>query len=267
MSRWTATALLLFLLAGCARHAPRTNIQLSVPRPTEAVPPARVERSSTQPAASTSAPKPGEPVVKVDAENGVISGRVCWEGAPEAGTPGPRLRVHPANQGIADAVIWLVNPPQGPMAPALELQLLQREDTFRPHLQVGRKGSPLKLLSADDRASFRASGAADFSALLPRGKQLLRTLDKPGLVEVRSELGPQLPAYLWIFDHDYFAQTDEEGRFRLPPLPPAEYQLVLWHESWRGSDSVPLKPVSKDLKVKLGNDQGASIHWPLTARD
>ena len=33
-----------------------------------------------------------------------------------------------------------------------------------------------------------------------------------------------------VFDHPYFALTDDQGRFTIPNLPAGSYTLKAWHE-------------------------------------
>ncbi|HSE90632.1 MAG TPA: hypothetical protein VLJ79_30765, partial [Candidatus Binatia bacterium] len=37
-------------------------------------------------------------------------------------------------------------------------------------------------------------------------------------------------AYIHVFDHPYFAVTDEQGLFTIPNLPAGTYVLKAWHE-------------------------------------
>ena len=36
---------------------------------------------------------------------------------------------------------------------------------------------------------------------------------------------------LQVFDHPYFAVTDEQGNFQLPSLPAGTYTITVWHET------------------------------------
>jgi hypothetical protein len=38
-------------------------------------------------------------------------------------------------------------------------------------------------------------------------------------------------AYVWVFDHPYFAVSKEDGSFSLPPLPPGTYTIAAWQEA------------------------------------
>jgi len=57
-------------------------------------------------------------------------------------------------------------------------------------------------------------------------------LEKTGLLHLRSDLVGHdwMNGYILVMPHRYFAVTDAEGKFELPPLPAGRYDLVLWHE-------------------------------------
>jgi Carboxypeptidase regulatory-like domain len=286
----------LVLVTGCLAPPPPP---VPVPAPNSAtpatpvvVPPTSLPPPTTTPAASPTTPKappppPPNPAVTTTNEPGVISGVVRWDGdVPEGGidTSGltvsvdgrqvpvklsPRLQVHPQSKGVAGTVVWLVNPPAEPLRSLPEPPVLKmREGDFRPHLLLAPKGTRLELASADDQALFQARGAADFSETVSRGSPVPAMLNRPGLVTLGSSLTPWSSAYVWVFDHNYYAQTNEEGRFRLPAVPPGSYQVRLWHEGWRTTDKAHFTvapPVEKEVKVELGQGQGSAIQWTLSS--
>lgn len=243
MSRWPWYAAALcgaFLLAGCARPAPRTNIPLSVNSTapdTESTPPTATELKLPLPPPETLPPVP--PIAYSKDNPGVIAGQVLTADG----------------RGVADAVVWLAKGIQPAASPGMELQLIQKDGEFRPRIQAGRKGTQLKLLCADEKASFKAAGAADFNIRLTQGRHMLQSLERVGLIEVRSELKPEQMAYLWVFDHEYYTLTDPAGRFRLPAVEPGEYALALWHAG--------REPQRKQLRIFLQESWGAEVAWKL----
>ena len=42
---------------------------------------------------------------------------------------------------------------------------------------------------------------------------------------------PWMKGYVRVFDHPYFAVTDEDGTFELKNAPAGKYRLVMWHEA------------------------------------
>ena len=53
---------------------------------------------------------------------------------------------------------------------------------------------------------------------------------QPGIVEVRCAEHPFARAYIAVFDHPYFAITDDQGSFRIDGLPAGTYNVKIWHE-------------------------------------
>lgn len=242
MSRWPWFAAAFCgacLLAGCARPAPRSNIALSVNSTAPATDGTPPTSTAVKPPPPPETLPPPPPIAYSKDNPGVISGKVLIADG----------------RGMADAVAWLEKGTQASAAPGVELQLIQKEGEFRPRIQAGRKGSQLKLLCADEKASFKAAGAGDFNIRLTQGRHMLQSLERVGLIEVRSELKPEQVAYLWVFDHPYFTLTDSAGRFRLPAVEPGDYVLVLWHAG--------REPQHKQLRIILQERWGAEVEWQL----
>jgi hypothetical protein len=240
--------------------------------------PDKDKRGKPRDKGSKPVPPPQNPAVTTTAAEGVIAGRVVWKGpVPEAkedatkmvvavgGTtvpvkPTPRVRVGPGG-GLADVVVWLVKAPSDSAGtPPEAAELRQVRGNFQPHVQVARMGSSLRLGTRDDAADFQLQGKANVSRRIQRGKFASVPLARAGLVEVTSETRPWMtPAYVWVLEHRYHAVTGPDGRFALPAVPPGEYEVVLWHESW----GPEVEPPRAQVTVKLGAKQGAEVRWTL----
>jgi hypothetical protein len=222
-------------------------------------------------------PPAQNPAVTTTADEGVIAGRVVWkgpvpetksdatkmvvavDGATVAVKPRARVTVGPGG-GLAGVMVWLVKPPADPAGQPEAAQLRQVRGNFEPHVQVARVGSALRLSTRDDAADFQLQGKANVSRRVQRGKFASVPLARTGLVEVTSETRPWMtPAYVRVLDHRYHAVTGPDGRFALPAVPPGEYEVVLWHESW----GPEVKPPRAQVTVKLGARQGAEVRWTL----
>ena len=71
-----------------------------------------------------------------------------------------------------------------------------------------------------------------------------RATRSPGLVEVKCDAHAWMSAYIVLFDHPYFAVTDEEGEFEIADVPPGAYTLNVWHET--------LGAMREEIVVKAG---------------
>jgi len=248
-------------------------------------------------------PEPN-PLVKVSAskegddEEGVIHGVVRWPGgkanAPPAtakpeecvvsidGKP-QKVRVPVPvyvgeKEGVADVMVWLENPPKegtaaGTSSEDRTIRLVQTRGRFRlpgpgggsAMAAFAPRGAALELHSTDDDADFQGTGKMTFSRTQRRNEKRSVILSQPGLVSIHSDERPwMLPAHILVLDHPYHAVTGKDGSFELPPVPPGEYQVKLWHSGWQQDPTTrQVSPVERRVSVKLGKKQAATIRWLL----
>jgi hypothetical protein len=50
-------------------------------------------------------------------------------------------------------------------------------------------------------------------------------------IPYKCSIHPWMNGYVRIFDHPYYAVTDEDGAFTLSNAPIGNYRLVVWHET------------------------------------
>lgn len=58
--------------------------------------------------------------------------------------------------------------------------------------------------------------------------------DRPGIVRVFCEIHSHMSAWVLVFNHPFFAATDDDGRYTIPNVPPGTYSLAVWHETLPG---------------------------------
>ena len=61
----------------------------------------------------------------------------------------------------------------------------------------------------------------------------------PELIKVKCDAHEWMHAWVWEFDHPYFATTGADGRFTIKDVPPGSYTLVAWQEA-AGEKSMPV---------------------------
>ena len=55
--------------------------------------------------------------------------------------------------------------------------------------------------------------------------------------------------FVHVFDHPFFAVTNEQGGFSIPDLPPGSYLLKAWHEDGGIKRQEIVVPESGDVRV------------------
>ena len=142
--------------------------------------------------------------------------------------------------------------PRAP-TPAQSIELIQEGCRYIPHVLTLQIDQQFKVTNRDDTShNFHFIGKRNddinFNQVRPGTDELSFEYAEVN-ARVQCDMHPWMKAELHIFDHPYFAVTDESGSFKISKIPAGEYFLRLHHES-----SVATK---KDLKITLSS--GASI--------
>lgn len=151
------------------------------------------------------------------AASGTITGKVSLPGARNA----------------ADTVVYIASAP-GPFTPRETPEVNQRDIRFIPHVLPILVGTSVRFVNGDDvqHNVFTPSATGDFFNLgtWPKGQAKTFTFAKMGKVELLCNVHHEMRAYILVLQNPYFAVTDKDGNFRIPNLPPGNYQLKVWHE-------------------------------------
>ncbi len=75
-------------------------------------------------------------------------------------------------------------------------------------------------------------------------------------IQYKCTVHPWMTGYVRIFDHPYFAVTDEDGKFEIKNAPVGKFRIVYWHENGirggragRFGDGITIAGPSTDLKT------------------
>lgn len=151
--------------------------------------------------------------------------------------------VDPKTRGVRWVVVFL-KPAKGqtlPIHPALQKPasdsaiIDQPTCAFDPHVVTMRVGQKLLALNPMSIAhnvvitGFRNN----FNIQIPPGGKHIFELQPETYrpLPVKCGAHPWMSGYLWMFDHPYFAVTDETGRFTIKNAPAGTWNLVIWHEA------------------------------------
>jgi hypothetical protein len=148
------------------------------------------------------------------------------------------------NKGVRWTIVWLAPASAGqplPVHPSLkeikkkEVEIDQPCCKFVPHALGLRQGQDLVAKNSApvahniNWAGFKNGG----NTLIPASGSYTITglvLDRT-TVRLSCNIHPWMVAWLRVFDHPYFAVTDENGKFEIKLAPAGNYQLVTWHEA------------------------------------
>jgi plastocyanin len=108
---------------------------------------------------------------------------------------------------------------------------------FVPHIMVVQQGTTIEFLNSDSvqHNVYWPGISGDKKAghnlgTWPKGVERPYTFNKPGIVPLLCNVHPDMSAYLIVSPTPYFAETDENGDYRIKGIPDGHYTLTAWHE-------------------------------------
>ncbi len=184
------------------------------------------------------------------------------------------LVVDPTNHGVRWVMVWLIEEKGGPkilINPALakaapKVLLDQPCCMFEPHVFGMRTGQILEAKnSAKVTHNVNIIGGDENpnkNIAIPPGKALEVEDWKasPRPVPIQCTIHKWMNCWVRVFDHPYFAVTNEKGEFEIKDAPVGNYRLVVWQESigWVVHEGVKSGKLGIPIVIKAaGTDVGA----------
>ncbi len=176
-----------------------------------------------------------------------------------------------SNGGLKNVVIFIESAPPGKATDAQKENFLYNEGCrYAPRVIALQKGERLRVKSNDPKLHIPHGYLGNktvFNLSLPfKGTSIDATskIRQAGVLKVVCDTHAWMLGFIHVFDHPYFAVTDEQGAFSIPDLPAGTYTLKAWHEDGGVKSqeiSVPefggvrvTFEFGKKAKISAGND-------------
>jgi len=119
--------------------------------------------------------------------------------------------------------------------PSAPVVLEHRGCSYLPRVLGIQVGQPLVILNSDTtmhNTHPQPQKNPEWNQTQPPGTPpLVHTFKRPEkLIPFKCNQHPWEKAFLAVFDHPFFALSDQRGTFRIQGLPPGQYKVVAWHE-------------------------------------
>ena len=163
-----------------------------------------------------------------------------------------------AESALRNVVVFIESAPsKAPAEPQKEHILNNTGCRYAPRILAMHKGEKLKVRNNDPKLhiphSYRDERTV-FNLSLPfKGTTIDATprIRQAGILKVVCDTHAWMLAYIHVFDHPYFAVTDEHGTFFIPDIPAGTYVLTAWHEDVGTKSQEITIAESGDVRVVL----------------
>lgn len=131
---------------------------------------------------------------------------------------------------------------------------------YAPRIFAMQRGERLQIKNKDPKLHIPHSYLQEktvFMLSLPFRNTALEATQKikeAGVLKLVCDTHAWMLGYIHVFDHPYFAVTDERGRFTIPDVPAGTYTVKAWHED--AGVRVQEITVTETGEVKVGFEFG-----------
>jgi plastocyanin len=152
--------------------------------------------------------------------------------------PNEALQVNGSSRELGGVVVSLEGVVKGKPLEDQTVVFENRTCRFLPRVNAVAAGSLLVISNTDPimhnthiRKDSRF-GVTVVNVAQPLGSRDIRKhLHEAGILDIRCDAHSFMYASIHVFEHPYFAVTNEKGRFELTHVPPGTYRLKVWHET------------------------------------
>lgn len=162
--------------------------------------------------------------------------------------------------GLANVVVYVKSPVEGDFPLPTEPAVMDQVGcTYTPHVLALRAGQPLQVHNSDPlvhnvRSFSRKNRAFNMGQAEGNSREkVLRRAESE--IKLKCDIHRWMTAYLFVFDHPFFAVTGTDGSFTIEGLPAGEHTLAAWHEVYG----------EQEAKVTVGEDGTATASFTFAA--
>ena len=144
------------------------------------------------------------------------------------------------NNGLKNVLVFVKESPSNSLSsdyspPENPAVIDQNGCVYVPHVLGVMVGQDLDILNSDGTLhNIHALPKVnkEFNKAMPRSKkQMTVQFDKSEApFKVKCDVHPWMGAFIGVFDHPYFAVTNDDGSYVISGLEPGDYVIEAWHE-------------------------------------
>jgi hypothetical protein len=142
-----------------------------------------------------------------------------------------------ANGGLKNVVVFLEAAQLVAAVDPQKLNIIENTGCrYAPRILAMQKGERLRVRNNDPKLHIPHSYLNEktvFMLSLPFKNTILDATQKirdTGILKLVCDTHAWMLGYVYVFDHAFFAVTDDRGAFSIPNVPAGTYTLKAWHE-------------------------------------
>jgi hypothetical protein len=122
--------------------------------------------------------------------------------------------------------------------PETQAVLDQNGCMYSPHVQGMMVGQEL-LIKNSDATLHNIHGLPkknnEFNFAMPKvvKEKALKIAKAENSIKIKCDVHSWMKAYVSVFDHPYFAVTDDSGHYQIDNIPPGDYEVIAWQEKFK----------------------------------
>jgi hypothetical protein len=141
-----------------------------------------------------------------------------------------------SNRGLKNVVVF-IEFASSSGSPKPSMNVLENNGCrYSPRIMAMQKGERLTVRNNDPKLHIPHSYLNErtvFNLSLPfRGSSIVAShkIRQSGILKVVCDTHTWMLAHIHVFDHPYFAVTDDRGMFSIANIPTGTYTITAWHE-------------------------------------
>ena len=162
------------------------------------------------------------------------------------------------NGGLKNVVVFIESAPVGKAADPMKENFLYNDGCrYVPHVMAFQLGEKFKVKSNDPKLHIPHGYLGErtvFNLSLPFKNTTIEATSRirqPGMMKVVCDTHAWMLGWVHVFDHPYFAVTNDQGAFSIPDLPAGNYVLKAWHEGGGTKSQEITVPESGAMRIVL----------------
>lgn len=173
------------------------------------------------------------------------------------------LVVDKKTRGVRDVVVALIDVPARPKQRFADPAFMDQRDLFFvPRILAVQHGRAVRFDNSDtcnhSVMAVSTLRANTFNVFVPQGKPVDHFFEaQKHPVAIGCSLHAWMKAWIYVFDHPWFAQTNSQGIFQISGVPPGMHTLWIRHAETGLQEK-------KTIEVKPGQISRITVEWKST---